>query len=334
MGDADRPVTAAGVRKAAGRLAGVAVETPLIESPILNDRVGGRVLLKAESLQHYGSFKLRGAYNLLASLTPEEREKGVLAWSSGNHAQGVAYAARLLGCPATIVMPADAPAVKAENVRDLGAEIIAYDRYSEDREAIGRRVAEERGLALAPSYDHPDVIEGQGTAALEAWAQAGERGACFDAFVICCGGGGLAAGCATILEEVSPETQILIAEPEGYDDAIVSLKKGERVFADTSRPTICDAIATPGLGALTFPILKRRAACGASIAEAEVAEAMRFAFRHLKLVVEPGGAVALAAVLSGKVDARGRTLGVTISGGNVDLEQFVAILSKPESNRA
>ncbi len=318
-------ISADGVRAAAARLDGVAVKTPLLENTILNERVGGRILLKAEVLQHYGSFKLRGAYNRLSQLTDNERKRGVVAWSSGNHAQGVAYAAKRLGIPATIIMPADAPRIKSDNVRALGATVITYDRYTEDREEIGRSLAEKHGLALAPSYDHPHIIEGQGTVGLETAEQAAALGAALDAMVICCGGGGLAAGCATILEEISPGTQLWIAEPEGYDETWASIRDGARAYADVSRPTICDAIATPTPGALTLPILQRTLTGGLTVTEREVAAAMRFAFQTLKLILEPGGAVALAGLLSGHLDMKGRTVAVTLSGGNVDFDNFISI---------
>lgn len=323
-----RPVSADGVRAAAARLAGVAVTTPLLEFEALNARVGGRVLIKTETLQLGGSFKFRGAWNRLSSLTDAERKNGVLAWSSGNHALGVALAGRRLGVHATIVMPSDAPRIKADQVRALGAEIIAYDRATDDREKIGRRVAAERGLALAPSYDHPDIIEGQGTLALEAAEQARARGAAIDVFVICCGGGGLASGCATILEAISPSTSIALAEPEGFDEFWASIRAGKRLVNDVARKTLCDAIATPTPGEITFPILQRRASMGASVSDADVGEAMAYAFRSLKLVVEPGGAAALAAVLSGKIDARGKVVAVTLSGGNVDASVYQGVLAK------
>ncbi len=324
----ENAVSAAGVRRAAARLKGAAVVTPLVESEILNERVGGRVLMKAEVFQHCGSFKFRGAYNVISQLSAEQIKRGVVAWSSGNHAQGVARAAKLFGAPATIVMPADAPAIKAEKVRGYGAEIVAYDRYRDDREAIGRAIAEEHGRYLVPSYDHPGIIEGQGTLALEAAAQAEEIGARFDAFVVCCGGGGLTSGCAIALEEVSPQTDVWIAEPEGFDEAWASIKAGRRLKADVARTTICDALASPSPGALTFPIMQRLVKGGASVAEEEVGAAMAFAFKHLKLVLEPGGAAALAALLAGKIEAKGRTVGLTLSGGNVDAALFARILAR------
>lgn len=327
---AAQTATADGVRRAADRIAGAAIRTPLLENEWLNERAGGRVLMKAEILQHGGSFKFRGAMNRLAQLSEEERRRGVLAWSSGNHAQGVARAARLFGAPATIVMPKDAPALKIAQVRAYGGEIVFFDRYTEDREAIGRRIAAERNLALAPSYDHVDIIEGQGTLALEAAEQAAELGARLDAFVAPCGGGGMSAGCATILEDISPRTEIMIAEPAGFDDTIASIRAGRKIAVDISAKTICDALATPTPGDLTFPILKRRVADGFSVTDDEVAEAMVVAFKYLKLVVEPGGAAALAAVFHRKISAEGRTIGVVLSGGNVDPSVYATILRRFE----
>jgi threonine dehydratase len=325
--DAGSSVSAAGVRRAAERLKGKAVRTPIIENEALNEAVGGRVFVKAEVLQHYGSFKFRGAYNLISQLTDAERARGILGWSSGNHAQGVAYAARMMGAKATIIMPKDAPAVKMRNVRALGADVIAYDRYTEDREAIAERLIAERGMVLAPSFDHPQIIEGQGTLALETFEDANAQGAALDAFIVCCGGGGLTSGCATILEDVSPQTEVWIAEPEGFDEAWASIRTGVRQRADVTRHTICDAIATPSPGRLTFPIMQRLVRGGVTLTEADVRQAMIFAFEHLKLVVEPGGAVALAAVLSRKFDGYGKTTAVTLSGGNVDASLFAAVLA-------
>lgn len=326
MTNTDVSITSDGVRAAAARIEGHAICTPLIENEMLNERTGGRILLKAEVLQHCGSFKFRGAFNRLSHLTPDERKRGVLAWSSGNHAQGVARAARFFNTPAVIIMPDDAPALKMEKVRAYGAQIITYDRYTQDREAIGRPLAEEKGYALAPSYDHQHIIEGQGTVALEAFEQASAIGAAMDDFVICCGGGGLTAGCATILSDVSPQTRIVIAEPEGFDETWGSIKSGERQHADITRHTLCDAIATPTPGKLTLPIMKERVKAGATLTEADVNQAIVFAFKYLKLVLEPGGAVALATVLSGKIDTKGRTIGVTLSGGNIDPALFAEIL--------
>ncbi len=326
--DKHTSITADGVRRAAKRLSGHAIRTPIIENEFLNEAAGGRVLVKAEILQHCGSFKFRGAFNLISQLSKEELKNGVLAWSSGNHAQGVARAARHFNAPATIVMPLDAPALKVEKVRALGADIIPYDRYSQDREAIARPILEERSMALAPSYDHPHIIEGQGTLALETFEDVNAMGVALDAFVVCCGGGGLTSGCATILEEVSPETAVWIVEPEGFDETWASIRDGERRYADISRRTICDAIATPTPGRITLPIMQRLVAGGISVSEEEVGRAMAFAFKHLKLVVEPGGAVALAAVLSRKFDCKGRVTAVTLSGGNVDPPVYASILAR------
>ena len=328
MAEVLRDVSADGVRRAADRISGLAIRTPLIENEFLNDAAGGRVLVKAEVLQHCGSFKFRGAFNRVSQLTDQERERGVLAWSSGNHAQGVARAARHFNTPATIIMPHDTPDLKVEKVRAFGANIINYDRYSEDREEIAKPILEETGMALAPSYDHPDIIEGQGTLALEVIEDASARGLDLDAFVICCGGGGLTSGCATILKDVSPSTQVWIAEPEGFDETWESIQKGERVTADITRRTICDAIATPTPGRLTFPIMQRLVRGGVTLTEAEVSKAMVFAYKYLKLVVEPGGAVALAAILTGKFVAKGKTTAITLSGGNVDPALFASILSE------
>ena len=320
--------TSAGVRAAATRIAGAAIMTPLLENEWLNERAGGRVLMKAETLQHGGSFKFRGAMNRLAKLTPEERRRGVLAWSSGNHAQGVARAARLFNMRSVILMPKDAPALKVAQVKTYGGEIVLFDRYTEDREAIGRRIAAEQGLSLAPSYDHVDIIEGQGTLALEAVAQAAAGGASFDAFVICCGGGGMTSGCATILEEISPKTEVHIAEPEGFDETWASILQGRRLKADISKKTLCDALATATPGEITFPIMQRLVRGGYSLSDDEIAETIAWAFKYLKLVLEPGGAAALAAVYHRKIKGEGRTIGLTLSGGNIDPSLFATILGR------
>lgn len=320
--------TAQGVRAAAARIKGAAILTPLLENEWLNERAGGRVLMKAETLQHGGSFKFRGAMNRLAKLSDEERRRGVLAVSSGNHAQGIARAARLFGVPATIVMPKDAPAFKIGQVRAYGGEIVFYDRYTEDREEIGRKLASERGLAIAHPFNQVDTIEGQGTLALEAVDQANAAGARFDAFIVCCGGGGMAAGCATILAEIAPQTALMIAEPEGYDETWASIKAGRRLKADVSRKTICDALATPSPGEIAFPILARHARDGFSVSDDEVAEAISFAAKYLKLVVEPGGAAALAAVYARKIKGEGRTIGLTLSGGNIDPSLYATIIGR------
>jgi threonine dehydratase len=327
MADGTTP-TAEGVRAAAERIRGAAVVTPLIENEWLNERAGGRVLMKAETLQHGGSFKFRGAMNRIAKLTDEERGRGVLAVSSGNHAQGVARAARLFGVPATIVMPKDAPAFKIAQVRAYGGEIVFYDRYSEDREEIGRRIAAERGLAVAHPFNQVDTIEGQGTLALEAVEQANAAGAQFDAFIVSCGGGGMAAGCAKILAGIAPQTALMIAEPEGYDETWASIKAGRRLKADIARRTICDALTSPSPGEIAFSILQRHVRNGFSVSDDEVAEAISFAAKYLKLVVEPGGAAALAAVYHRKIKAEGRTIGLTLSGGNIDPSLYATIIGR------
>ena len=311
------------VEAAAQRLAGIAVRTPLLTSPALDESVGRSVLLKPETLQRGGSFKFRGAYNRLAMLTADERRAGVVAWSSGNHAQGVAAAARLLGVRARIVMPADAPAIKLANTRALGAEVITYDRYTGDREAIARSLAERDGGVLVPSYDDPAIIAGQGTAGLELFQDTPQA---LDALLVCCGGGGLTAGCALALEALSPQTHLFCVEPEGYDDHARSLASGRRERADPSRSSICDALLSPTPGALTFPINRRLLTAGLVVSEDEVRAAMRYAFRDLKLVIEPGGAVALAALLAGRLPDRYRRVAVLLSGANVDPALFAEII--------
>jgi threonine dehydratase len=313
-----------GVRDAARQIAGVAVRTPLIESPALNARVGGRVLLKAENLQHAGAFKFRGAYNRISRLDAAERARGVVAYSSGNHAQGVAAAAALVGTRALIVMPADSPAIKIEGVRSFGGEVRLYDRWTESREEIGAAVATERGSILVPPFDDPFVIEGQGTTALELLDQA--EGAAIDQLLCCCSGGGLMAGINLVMESLSPATRTWAVEPAAFDDTARSLAAGARVGHPPAAPSICDALQTPMPGALTFPINQRVLAGALSVTDQEAAEAVRYAFRTLKLVVEPGGAAALAALLAGQVETQGRTTAVILSGGNVDPALFSAII--------
>lgn len=319
-------ISADGVRRAANIIKGHAIRTPLIENEYLNEKIGGRIFLKAEMLQHCGSFKFRGAYNLISQLSSEERQRGIIAWSSGNHAQGVARAASLFGVRAAIVMPEDTPEIKAFNVRRYGAEIIPYDRYKDDREEIARQIQVERGMVLAPSYDHPLIMEGQGTLALEVAQDLREQNIELDDFVVCCGGGGLTAGCATILRDVSAQTNIWIAEPEGFAETKATLETGERHTADVKARTICDAIATPTPGRLTLPILQQTVKGGVAVSEDDVIEAIIFAYKHLKLVVEPGGAVALAAVLSGKIKVDNKVVAATLSGGNIDPALFGKLL--------
>ncbi len=325
---ATTPPSFADVRAAAGRLKGLAVHTPLLESPALNARVGGRVLLKAETLQRTGSFKFRGAFNRISLIPEAERAGGVVAYSSGNHAQGVAAAAALLGIPAVIVMPADAPAIKVENTRGYGAEVVLYDRWKESREAIGARIAAERKATLVRPYDDAGVIAGQGTCGLEICEQAAALDARLDALLVCCGGGGLTGGCALAFEALSPSTAVYTVEPEGYDDTKLSLAAGRPVPHGEAAASICDALLAPQPGDLTFAVNRSRVSGGLTVSDAEVKAAMRYAFRTLKLVVEPGGAVCLAAVLAGKIDVAGRITGLTLSGGNVDAEVYRAVLAE------
>jgi threonine dehydratase len=308
----------ADVRAAATRLAGHARRTPLLAHTPLDELVGGRLLLKLETLQHTGSFKFRGAWNRLEQLTTAQRQAGVVAFSSGNHAQGVAAAARLLGIPATIVMPGDAPAIKLRNTEALGAEIVRYDRLRESREQIAATIARERAAVLVPSFDDPDIIAGQGTTGLELIEQAGTLGLQVDDVIVCCSGGGLVAGIALAVGELSPRTRIWCAEPAGFDDYARSLAAGRRLRNAPGARSICDALQAPEPGELTFAINRDRLSGGYVVTDQEVREAIAVAARVLKLVVEPGGAVALASVLSGKIDARGRTVAVVLSGGNIE----------------
>jgi threonine dehydratase len=326
MTGAGRLPTFDDVRAAAGRIAGHARRTPLLADTPLDARTGGRLLLKLETLQHTGSFKFRGAYNRLAQLDEAGRRAGVVAFSSGNHAQGVAAAARLLDIPATIVMPADAPRVKMHNTLALGARVVEYDRARESREEIATRIAREQGSVLVPSFDDPDIIAGQGTVGLEIAEQARELGFSVDDVVVCCSGGGLVAGMALAIEALSPGTRTWCAEPAGFDDHRRSLAAGERLANAPGARSICDALQAPMPGELTFEINRRRLAGGLAVTDEEVREAIGCAARVLKLVVEPGGAVALASVLSGKLDVRGRTVAVVLSGGNIDDELLAAIL--------
>jgi len=312
----DRRPSANGVAAAAGRIAGMVTRTPLLPF----DRDGRRYWVKAECLQQGGSFKLRGATNRLVQLDDAERARGVVAFSSGNHAQGVAIAARRLGIPAAIVMPGDAPMVKIEATRANGAEIILYDRDSQSREALGARLSAERGATLVPSFDDVDIIEGQGTVGVEIGDQ---LGAPPPMVVVPCGGGGLSGGIALALRD----SEIVAVEPAGWDDMTRSLEKGEIVPVDEpAPPTRCDALQTKLVSPLTFAALREAGARGLAVTEEEVAAAMAFAFRHLRIVAEPGGAVALAALLAGRVDAPDGAV-VVVSGGNVDARLYAEILS-------
>jgi threonine dehydratase len=314
------------VENAADRLSGVAVLTPLIASRELDELAGGRVLIKPESLQLTGSFKIRGAYNMMSRLPPEQAARGVVAWSSGNHAQGVAAAGSLLAIKTAIVMPQDAPRVKLENTRRLGGEPILYDRFSGDREEIARRVAAERGAELVPSYDHVDIIAGQGTVGLEIMRQCSAAGVTPDQVLVPCSGGGLIAGAAVAIRGIEPRTAVHSVEPESLDDTARSLRAGERLSNEASARSMCDALQAATPGRLTFDINRELLADGLSVSDDEAGAAMRFAFLSLKLVAEPGGAVALAAVLARKIETQGRVTVVVLSGGNVDAELFCRIL--------
>jgi len=313
------------IKSAAKRLQGVVVETPLLRNAELDRVAGGIVLIKPECFQSIGSFKIRGAYNLLSQLSPEQANRGVVAWSSGNHAQGVALAGKLLGIHAAIVMPEDAPLAKLQNTRELGGEIITYDRYSEDRESIARRLAAERGAEVVPSYEDERIIAGQGTVGLEIAEQSLALGCPVDQALINCGGGGLTSGTAIALNSHFPEIDVYTVEPEEFDDTARSLASGERVAIKDGARSICDALLTDMPGQLTFDIMRKFVRAGLTVSDTEVREAMRFAFRNLKIVVEPGGAAGLAAILAGKIETAGRTTAIVFSGGNVDVEEFTSI---------
>jgi threonine dehydratase len=312
------------IRAAARRLEGVAHRTPVLTSRTLDRRVGAHVLLKAEALQRAGAFKFRGAYNRIAALTPAERAGGVVAFSSGNHAQAVALAAALLDAPATIVMPADAPALKLAATRGYGAEVLTYDRYREDRERIARELAHQRGLTLVAPFEDPLVIAGQGTAALELVEDAGG----LDVLLAPVSGGGLIAGCAIAVHALRPEARVIGVEPQAGDDYRRSLAAGERVTIAVPE-TIADALQVTSPGELTFEINRRRLEAIVTVTDDELLEAMRFSFERLKLVLEPGGAAALAALLAERVELAGaERVGVILSGGNVDPERFCELLAR------
>ncbi len=325
-------VTIEDIRAAAKRLAGVTVLTPLIRSADIEERIGGALLIKPECLQRTGSFKLRGAYNLMSQMSADDARRGVVAWSSGNHAQGVAAAGSMLGIETTIVMPEDAPAAKIENTRKLGGTTVLYDRYSGDREQIARGIAAETGAALVPSYEHKDIIAGQGTMGLELMAQAAEQRLVPDQVLICCGGGGLSSGSAIAIKDASADTDVILVEPEDFDDTRRSLATGKREGNDPDARSICDALLSPTPGEMTFAINRELCSAAVTVSDDDVRHAMRVAFRDLKLVVEPGGAVALAAVLAGKVETKGLTTAVVLSGGNVDEAMYAAIQSEALSD--
>jgi threonine dehydratase len=319
--------TAADVDRAAQRLAGIALHTPLVASPVLDALTGGRIYLKAETLQRTGSFKFRGAYNKLSSIPAEQRAGGVVAFSSGNHAQGVAHAAKLLDMPAVIVMPRDAPRPKRERTQALGAEVVLYDREREDREAIARDLAARRGATLVPPYDDPMIIAGQGTAGREIVDDLALEGVTPDVVIVNASGGGLTAGIALAVKARAPQARVYTAEPQGFDDHARSFRSGKREINNAASGSICDALMSPSPGRMTFEINRVLVGEGLTASEEEVARAVAFAFRELKLVVEPGGAVGLAALISGKVDVAGKVAVAVLSGGNVDPELFYRLVA-------
>lgn len=323
----DLAIDAADVRDAAERISGAIIRTPLLEFAPLSERVGHKVLVKFEGAQHTGSFKFRGAYNRLSRIPDEQRPQGVVAWSSGNHAQGVAAAARLLDIPATIVMPSDAPTIKVANTRALGAQVVPYDRFTQSREAIATALAAERDAVLVPSFDDPYIIAGQGTAGLEIWEQAQAAGVQIGRVLVCCGGGGLVAGIATAIKDEAPGVAIYSVEPAAFDDTARSLASGVRESVEAQALSICDALLAPSPGALTFPINKALLSGGLCVTDDQVRDAMRFAFEKMKLVIEPGGAVALAAALDSIAPPADGATVVVISGSNVDPQAYAQIIA-------
>jgi threonine dehydratase len=305
------------VHQALARIAPHIVRTPMLRNAALDAAAGATVLIKPEVLQRTGSFKLRGATNALLQFSAPQRAAGVVTFSSGNHGQAIACAAAALGVAATVVMPADAPASKIESTRFWGSRLIFYDRDTEDRAAITEEICARTGAVLVPPFDHEHVIAGQGTLALEIFADAQAAGLQMDAFLVCCGGGGLTAGCALALSDVSPATKIYAVEPEGWDDTARSLVSGQRERNDLSGSKLCDALLSPMPGELTFAINRDLVTAGLVVSDEEVRMAQAFAARHLKLVVEPGGAVALAALLAGKLAGAHKVIALTLSGGNV-----------------
>lgn len=317
----------ADIRQAAHRIAGQVRRTPLLEDPLLNRRLGFRLRVKAECLQPIGAFKLRGASNVIAALDPARRARGVVAWSSGNHAQAVAAAASAHGCPAVIVMPADAPAIKRQNTAAWGAEIVAYDRNAGDREALGRTIAAERGMTIVPPFDDPGIIAGQGTVGLEIAEDL--AGQVPDRVYIPCGGGGLTAGCALALHDWAPALQVVAVEPAGFDDTARSLAADAITGHAAGASSFCDALLSPAPGSLTFAINRRLLHSAVTVPDAETARAMATAFRAWKLVAEPGGAVAVAAAIAAHRGS-GADVVAVISGGNVDQTLFQEVLRDAE----
>jgi len=322
-------ITYSDIEAAAKAIDGVAVKTPLLESPLLNAALGCRLRVKAEPLQITGSFKFRGAYNAISRIPEARRASGVVAFSSGNHAQGVAAAASMLGLPAAILMPADAPKTKVRLTKDWGAEVILFDRFTQSREEMGAKLCADRGATLIKPYDDPLIMAGQGTLAREAMQACQADGWTPDMFLSPAGGGGLIAGCSTAVKALSPATDVYSVEPAGFDDTAKSLVKGGRVANDPKARSICDALLAPEPGDLTFQVNRRTLTAGLAVTDEEALTAMAVAFRYLKLVVEPGGAVALAAVISGKLDVKGKRVLVVASGGNADADVYEQALARP-----
>ncbi|MFO1329300.1 MAG: threo-3-hydroxy-L-aspartate ammonia-lyase [Rubrivivax sp.] len=328
MSDTPLPIQFADVAAAAERLRGVAHRTPARTSRTVDERTGATVFFKCENFQRMGAFKFRGAYNALARFTPEQRRAGVIAFSSGNHAQAIALSARLLGMPSVIVMPQDAPAPKLAATRGYqqgvaGSEVVLYDRYTQDREAIGRRIAGERGMTLIPPYDHADVMAGQGTATLELIEDVGA----LDTLLVCVGGGGLISGSAVAAHGRSPGVRVIGVEPEAGNDVQQSLARGEIVRIDTPH-TIADGAQTQACGRLTFAVMRQCVQQVLTVSDAQLVATMRFFAERMKMVVEPTGCLAAAALLEGVIDLRGQRVGVILSGGNVDLAAYAALLQR------
>ena len=313
----------ADIQSAAARLAGTAHRTPVATSRTANQRTGAELFFKCENLQRMGAFKFRGAYNALSQFTPEQRRAGVVAFSSGNHAQAIALSGRLLGIPATIVMPNDAPLMKVDATRGYGAEVQLYNRYKEDREAIGRQLADERGMTLIPPFDHPHVMAGQGTAALELIEDAGS----LDVLLVCVGGGGLISGCAVAAKHALPQCRVIGVEPEAGSDVQQSLRRGEIVHIDVPQ-TIADGAQTQAPGRVTFPVIRALVDDVLTVTDRQLVLTMRFFAERMKMVVEPTGCLAAAAVLEGLLDVKGQRVGIIISGGNVDVDRYAELLKR------
>lgn len=326
MGRTDAHPTIDDIRRAAERLTGVALRTPLLESERLNKRVGARLLLKCETFQPVGAFKIRGAWNMMSQLTAAERKSGVVAFSSGNHAQAVAWCGRRLDMATTIVMPSDAPDIKIANTRSLGADVILYDRMTDDREAIAAEFVNRTGAIIVPPYDHREIIAGQGTVGLEVVSQCADLRVVPDVTVVPCSGGGLIAGCAIALKDAHPDTEIYAAEPEKFDDTAKSLIAGTRVVNPAGAASICDALLVPTPGNLTFDINRKLLSGGLAVSEQNVRNAVYVAFADARVVVEPGGAAALAAILADPSAFAGKTVCIVLSGGNADPDLFADIL--------